>query len=221
MSAIKFTPISPALFEYLELNTLLPHPVLTKIAEETAKLPDSMMQIPRHQGGFMYLLCKMLGARNVIELGCYTGYSAICLAAALPTGGRVTTFDIDPKTSEIARKYFLEAGFKDKIEIILGEAVKTLPAFLSEFPPSHFDLAFIDADKINYEAYFEMCLGAVRPGGLILVDNAFRDGEILAPAPRDLPTQAVHRLTHRIKMDTGLEAVTIPVADGLIVVRKP
>lgn len=220
MSIIKSTTITPELFKYLEHNSLLAHPILDKVVQETAKLPDAVMQIPKHQGGFMHLLVKLLGVREAIEVGCYTGYSAIAVGSALPSGGKLTAFDVDPKTSQTAQQFFKEAGLSDKIDLILGNAVATLKAFVDERGTGFADLAFIDADKVSYETYYELCLKALRPNGLMLVDNAFRDGEVLAPAVKDLGTQAVDRLTRKIRDDSRVEASMIPIADGIILIRK-
>lgn len=220
MSHMKSTPLTPELFAYLEDHSLLAHPILERVAAETAKLPDAMMQIPKHQGGLMYLLVKLLGVKEAIEVGCYTGYSAIAVAAALPEGGRLTAFDIDPKTSAVAQQYFRDAGLAEKIELVIGNALETLKAFVQLRGAGFLDFAFIDANKIGYDAYYELCLVALKPNGLMLVDNAFRDGEVLAPAAKDISTQTVERLTRKIKTDDRVEASMIPVADGLILVRK-
>lgn len=219
-SIIKSTILTPELFNYLEHHSLLAHPILERVAAETAKLPDAIMQIPRHQGGFMHLLIKLLGVSEAIEVGCYTGYSAIAVASALPSGGRLTAFDVDPKTSQVARQYFSDAGLEDKIELVLGNAVQTLKAFVEKRGPGFAGFAFVDADKVSYETYYELCLEALKPNGLLLIDNAFRDGEILAPAVKDLGTQAVDRVTRKIKTDPRVEASMVPLADGIILVRK-
>lgn len=220
MPLMKLTVLTPELFQYLEAHSLLAHPILEKVAAETAKLPDAVMQIPRHQGGFMHLLVKLLGVKDAIEVGCYTGYSAIAVASALPQGGRLTAFDVDPKTSEVAARYFREAGLDDKVNLIVGNAINTLKDYLDKRGGNFADLAFIDADKVSYDTYYELCLKALRPNGVMLLDNAFRDGEILAPAVKDLGTQAVDRLTKKIKTDDRVEASMIPMADGIILVRK-
>ena len=220
MPQIKATPLTPELFDYLESHSLLAHPILERLAAETAKLPDANMQIPRHQGGLMHMLVKLLGVKEAIEVGCYTGYSAIAVAAALPADGRLTTFDIDPKTSAVAQQYFRDAGLAGKIDLIVGDARKTLTAFVQRRGTAFASFAFIDANKIGYDIYYEACIEALRPNGLLLVDNAFRDGEVLAPAVKDLSTQTVDRLSRKIKTDMRVEATMIPVADGVILVRK-
>lgn len=217
---MKSTPLNPALFAYLESNSLLPHPILERVAAETAKLPDANMQIPKHQGALMYLLVKMLGVKEAIEIGCYTGYSAIAVAAGLPPGGRLTAFDIDPKTSAVAQQYFRDADLGDRIDLVLGNASETLKVFVKNRGPGFADFAFIDAKKLDYDTYYELCLEALKPNGLMLVDNAFRDGEVLAPAERDKSTQTVANLTRKIKTDARVEATMLPVADGIILVRK-
>lgn len=220
MTKIKATPLTPALFDYLEANSLLAHPILDRVAAETSKLPDAIMQIPRHQGGFMHMLVKLLGVKEAIEIGCYTGYSAIAVAAALPEHGKLTAFDIDPKTSAKAIQYFADAGLTNKIDLIIGNATETLKTFIQQRGPGFADLAFVDADKASYETYYELCLEALKPNGLLLIDNAFRDGEVLAPAVKDLGTQAVDRVTRNVKSDPRVESTMVPIADGLILVRK-
>lgn len=217
---MKLTVLTPELFQYLEHHSLEAHPILEKVVAETAKLPDAVMQIPKHQGGFMHLLVKLLNVKEAIEVGCYTGYSAIAVASALPTDGKLTAFDVDPKTSEVAKRYFSEAGLAGKIDLIVGNAVETLKAFVDKRGANFADLAFIDADKVSYDTYYELCLKALKPNGLLLVDNAFRDGEVLAPAPKDFGTQAVDRLNRKIREDVRVEASMLPMADGLFVVRK-
>ncbi len=220
MTIIKKTPVTPALFDYMESHSLLAHPILAKVAEETAKRSDSIMQIPRHQGGFMHLLVKLMGIKEAIEVGCYTGYSAIAVASALPPGGHLTAFDVDPVTSEVATGYITEAGLSDVVRLVVGDARVTLREFISQRGKNFADLAFIDADKVNYEAYYELCLEAVKPNGLLILDNTFRDGDVLNPAAADDGTKAMERLTRMISADKRVEATMIPIADGLLMVRK-
>jgi len=217
---MKLTTVNQELFNFLERASLQPHPILDKVVEETAKLPDAMMQIPKHQGAFMYLLIKILGVKSAVELGCYTGYSAIAMASALPTDGKLTTFDIDPKTSAIAKKYFAEADLEHKIELRLGPALQEFKNFMATKPKASIDFVFIDADKVNYDHYYEMTLDALRSGGVMLLDNTFRDGEILAPAPKDIGTQVVEKLIQKIKVDRRVEAGMLPIADGVYIIRK-
>lgn len=219
-STNKLTPVSPKLFSYLEHHSLNAHPILSKVAEETAQLPDAVMQIPKHQGGFMYQLIKLTNAKVAIEVGCYTGYSAIAVAAALPAGGKLTTFDTEITTSNIARKYFKEAGLDSKIDLVVGDATVTLKSYVQKQGNSFADFVFIDADKVNYDCYYELCLTALKPNGIMILDNAFRDGDIVAA---DIPcpgTRAIATLTEKIKIDPRVEATMLPIADGLILVRK-
>ena len=220
MTIIKKTPVSPALFEYMESHSLQMHPILARVADETAQRSDSIMQIPRHQGGFMHILTKLMGVKEAIEVGCYTGYSAIAVASALPEGGKLTAFDVNPVTSEIAAGYFRDAGLSDVVRLVVGNAVSTLGEFIAKRGKNFADMAFIDADKINYETYYELCLEAVKPNGLIILDNAFRDGDVLNLAVADEGTKVVERITRTIKADQRVEATMIPIADGLILIRK-
>ncbi len=216
----KLTPVSSELFEYMESACPNVHPILVDIVSKTASLPDAVMQIPKHQGAFMHMLVKLIGASRAIEVGCYTGYSAVSMASALPANGTLATFDIDPKTSAMAVEFFSKAGLSHIVELVLGSAEKTLAEYVARVGEGSIDFAFIDADKVRYDCYYELCLKALRPGGLMLVDNMFRDGEIIAPAVKDLGTQAVFALTTKIKSDDRVMGVMIPVADGLMLVRK-
>jgi predicted O-methyltransferase YrrM len=220
MTIIKKTPVTPALFDYMESHSLLAHPILAKVVEETAKRSDSIMQIPRHQGGFMHLLVKLMGVKEAIEVGCYTGYSAISVATALPAGGHLTAFDVDPVTAKIATGFFTEAGLSDVVRLVVGDARLTLKDFIARRGKNFVDLAFIDADKVNYETYYELCLEAIKPNGLLILDNTFRDGDVLNPSVADEGTKAMERLTRKIGADKRVEATMIPIADGLLMVRK-
>ena len=220
MTLIKSTPLSPALFKYLESHTLVAHPILDRVASETALLPDAIMQIPRHQGGFMHLLVRLLGVKCAIEVGCYTGYSAIAVGSALPADGELTAFDVDPVASRAARQYFEEAGLAGRIQLIVGDARETLSDFVRARGSGFADFAFVDADKVHYDVYYERCLEALRPGGLMLLDNAFRDGGVLTPEAADAGTLAIIELTRKIQSDSRVDATMLPVADGLIMVRK-
>lgn len=218
---LKITPVSTELFQYLEQHALLPHPVLNEVVEYTARLPDAVMQIPRHQGGFMHLLARLMGARLILEVGCYTGYSAIALASALPDDGELVTCDIDHKTSEVALNFFKQAGLDHKIKLLLAPAINSLQSLVDqEKYRGQFDFVFIDADKVSYESYYELSLSLMRPGGIMLLDNVFRDGEILAPAAKDLGTQALHRLSEAILKDQRVLATMLPIADGLTLIQK-
>ncbi|MCX6118911.1 MAG: O-methyltransferase [Proteobacteria bacterium] len=218
--SMKLTPVGIELFQFLEDVSIMPNETLTQVALETSKLPDAVMQIPKHQGAFLYLLMKLTKANHIVELGCYTGYSAIAMASALSKGGKLVTFDIDQKTSSLAERYFKLAGLETTIEIQLGNAVEKFRYYVEHTVNGPIDAVFIDADKVNYETYYELALKGLKSGGMILLDNAFRDGEILAPAIKDLGTQAVRRLIVKIRNDHRVEATMIPMADGLYLIRK-
>jgi predicted O-methyltransferase YrrM len=217
---MKIATFSPELYTFLESHSFPCHPILELVAEETKKLPDAMMQIPMHQAGFMHLLIKLLNPKTAVEIGCYTGLSAIAIASALAQSSHLWTFDVDPKTSMVAQRYFTASGIEKKITLTLGPARQTLVELIRNGDIETIDFAFIDADKVNYEDYYEICINHMSPGGVLLLDNVFRDGEILSPAIKDLGTQAVARVVHRIKNDQRVEATLLPVADGLYLVRK-
>lgn len=213
-----FVPITPALQEYITSRSTPTDPLLTRLAEETARLGGiSVMQIAAVQGTFMNMLAHAISARSAVEIGTFTGYSAICVARALPADGRLLCCDISTEWTQIARRYFAEAGVAHKIDLRIGPALDTLRA-LPEWPI--FDLGFIDADKQNQGNYFEEILTRLRPGGLILIDNVLRQGRVCDPTLRDPELDAVRALNDRLPGDSRVEVVMLPIADGLSLVRK-
>lgn len=213
-----FVPITPALQEYITSRSTPTDPLLTRLAEETARLGGiSVMQIASVQGTFMNMLAHAISARSAVEIGTFTGYSAICVARALPADGRLLCCDISTEWTQIARRYFAEAGVAHKIDLRIGPALDTLRA-LPEWPI--FDLGFIDADKQNQGNYFEEILTRLRPGGLILIDNVLRHGRVCDPTLRDPELDAVRALNDRLPGDSRVEVVMLPIADGLSLVRK-
>ena len=194
--------------------------VQQRLRAETSVLPKAGMQIGADQGGFMALLVRLIGARRALEIGTFTGYSAMAVAAALPPGGRLITCDVSEEWTAIARRYWREAGLSDTIELRLGDARGTLAALRIEAGDSSFDFAFIDADKPGYDAYYESCLHLVRPGGLILIDNVLWSGKVADPEILDPDTVALRALNAKIREDTRVEACLVAIGDGVMVVRK-
>ena len=180
-------PLTDRLYEYLLANSLREHPALAQLRDETSRLPGGGMQIAPEQGQFMALLVELTGARRVLEIGCFTGYSALAMALALPPDGRLITLEVNAEPIEIGRRAWRAAGVADRIEVRLGLALDNLDQLLQEGGAESFDLAFIDADKKSYDAYYERALALVRPGGLILLDNMFWGGAVADPADRDAP----------------------------------
>lgn len=214
----KFTRLTPELYGYLVAHNPAQDPVLADLASETAALgPVSMMQIAVEQGAFLTLLAQVLEARFVVEVGTFTGYSAICLARGLASGGRLLCCDVSEEWTGIARRYWERAGVGERIELRLGPALDTLRA-LPATPA--IDLAFVDADKTSYRAYYEELLARLRPNGLIVFDNVLWSGSVADPAATDESTVALRGLNDALAADPRVDAVMLPVADGLFLVRK-
>jgi predicted O-methyltransferase YrrM len=195
-------------------------PLQQRLRAETAVLPRAGMQIGADQGALLALFIHLLGARRVLEVGAFTGYSALVMAAALPPDGKVITCDVSEEWTAIARRYWQEAGLADRIELHLAPAVDTLAAFLRDGGSGSFDLAFIDADKPNYDAYYEASLRLVRPGGLIAVDNTLWSGAVADPAIDDPETEAIRALNAKVRDDPRVEACLLTVGDGVLLARK-
>jgi predicted O-methyltransferase YrrM len=214
-----FLPITQELEDYITSRSTRRDPLLTALAEETAALGDiARMQIAELQGSFMGLLTRAISARRAIEIGTFTGYSAICVARALPDDGKLLCCDVDEDWTRIARRYFDKAGIAHKIDLRLAPALTTLAALPAETPP--FDIGFIDADKKNQGRYFEKILERLRPGGLILIDNVLRHGDVIDPNKSGEDLAAVRALNDALPRDPRVEVVMLPIADGLTLVRK-
>ncbi len=217
----KTVAMSDRLLDYVVANGVRGHPVLDKIRRETAALGDlAVMQIPADQGAFMQLLARSIGARRAIEVGTFTGYSALAVALALPADGGVTCCELNPDYAAKARSYWAEAGVADRIEVRVGPAAETLERILRAPPPGLYDFAFIDADKTGYPVYYERCLALLRPGGLLLLDNMLWSGKVADPDARDESTETIRALTRRIHEDARVDACLLTVADGLLLCRK-
>jgi len=218
MSRPKFLTLTPQLYDYVCAQRTAAHdPLLERLRTDTDTLGDiSRMQISREQGTFLALLTAAIGARRVIELGTFTGYSALCFARALPDDGHLLCLDLSAEWTAIARRYWREAGVDKKIELRLGPAAEHL---LNLDPAETFDLAFIDADKTGYDHYYELLLPRLRPNGLILFDNMLYGGHVLKPKG-DEDAQAIHALNRKLAADPRVEAVLLPFADGLQICRK-
>ena len=212
--------LDPALYKYLQAVSLRESDVLAQLREETANHPAARMQISPEQGQFMALLVRLLGARNTLELGTFTGYSALAIALALPPDGKVVTCDKDPQATAIARRYWQQAGVAGKIDLRLAPALETLDCLLAE-GAHRFDFAFIDADKRNYSVYYERVLQLLRPGGLIAIDNVLWSGRVADPNVTDERTQTIRNLNTALRDDKRLAALSlVPIADGLTLALK-
>jgi len=214
----KFTTLTPQLYAYLLAHNPPRDTVLTDLATETAALGGwSIMQIAHEQGVFLTLLARLVGARRIVEVGTFTGYSAICLARGLAPGGRLLCCDVSEEWTAVARRYFERAGLADRIDLRIApalETLRTLPA------APEIDLVFIDADKTNYQNYYEALLPRLRPGGLFVFDNVLWMGEVANPANQDESTAAIRALNDRLVADERVDTVMLPVADGVTLARK-
>ena len=216
---MKTLNLTDDLYQYVLRHTPRPHPLLDELARETARLPRAQMQVAAEQGAFMHLLAKLLGAKNVLEVGCFTGYSALAVATALPKDGRLITLDVDPEATGIAKRYFAAAGLGDRINLRLAPALDTLPSLEREFGRGFFDMMFIDADKKNIQAYFDWGTKVVRSGGLILVDNTLWSGAVVDPADQSPDTVAIRTFNAGVIHDSRVESVLLNIADGLTLAR--
>lgn len=206
------------LSDYLEANNPEVDDVLRDLVVETAQLGDvAGMQIAPEQGAFMSLLTKVVGARNAVEVGTFTGYSALCVARAMGPGGHLLCCDVSEEWTDIAKRYWERAGLTDRIELRLAPALDTLRALPEE---STVDLAFIDADKTNYLHYYEALVPRVRPGGLIVVDNVLWSGKVVNTAEADDNTRAIQAFNKHVSADLRVELVMLPISDGLTLAYK-
>lgn len=212
--------LTDALYDYLLRHSLREPAILAELRAETARMPASAMQIAPEQGQFMALLVELIGARRTLEIGTFTGYSALCVALALPADGAVTACDVSEEYTAVARRYWAKAGVAGKIDLRLAPAVQTLDALLAEGRAGSYDFAFIDADKTGYDAYYERCLALLRPGGLVAVDNVLWGGDVANPGKTDPDTTAIRALNTKLRDDSRVSMSLIPVGDGLLLARK-
>lgn len=212
--------LTEALYAYLQDVSLREASILTELREETAGLPMAAMQISPEQGQFMALLVKLLGATRTIEVGVFTGYSALAVALALPEAGHVLACDINEDYTSVARRYWQRAGVADKIDLHLAPATETLRKKIEAGEQGSYDFAFIDADKTGYRQYYEQCLKLLRPGGLIAIDNVLWGGAVIDRNQQDDDTRAIRTFNTFIKTDERVDLAMLPVGDGLTLARK-
>lgn len=208
------------LFRYVLEHSLREHPAQAALREATRTHPHAGMQIAPDQGQFMALLVKLMGAKRTIEIGTFTGYSALAVALALPADGRLLACDISDEYTRLGRPFWQQAGVADRIELVLGPALATLDARLARGEAGRYDFAFIDADKANYDGYYERCLRLVRTGGLIAFDNTLWNGAVARPAAGDDDTRALQALNARLHHDERIDLALLTVGDGLTLARK-
>ncbi len=195
-------------------------PLQKRLRAETARLPEAGMQIGADLGALLALLARAIGARRALEIGTFTGYSALAIAAALPEDGLLIACDTSEDWTAIGRRYWNEAGVAARIELRLGPARDTLAALAREHGTGTFDLAFIDADKTSYDAYYEACLGLLRRGGLVALDNMLWSGKVADPAASDESTRALRALNAKIAADPRVDASLLTIGDGVMLARK-
>ena len=208
------------LYSYV-LNTMFrDDPVAQKLRRRTAEMPNAGMQISPEQGAVLDMLVKLCGARQVLEVGTFTGYSSLCIARALPADGHLICCDVSEEYTRTARETWQEAGIADRITLKIAPALETLSALEKEGRAGSFDMAFIDADKPNYDAYYEVCLRLLRQGGLIAIDNVLWGGSVANPEKDDANVNAIRALNEKIYKDARVDAALLPVGDGLTLARK-
>ena len=218
--ANKTLSLSNALYAYLIEHSVREPEILQRLRAETAQDSMAMMQIGPEQGQFMQLLVRLMGAKNCLEIGVFTGYSSLAVALVLPADGRILACDVSEKWTAIARKYWQEAGVAAKIDLRIAPALSTADELIASGKAGFFDFAFIDADKINYLNYYERALTLVRSGGLIAVDNTLWGGQVIDKKSQSDDTQAIRRFNDRLRFDSRIHLSLLPIGDGLTLALK-
>ena len=215
----RMIPVTEELIAYVGQVGAREHPVLRRCREETAKMSNANMQIAPEQGAFLALLARIIGAKNALEIGTFTGYSALSVALALPEGGRLVALDVSREFTDRARVYWKEAGMEQRIDLRLGPALQSLDRMV-EAAEGPFDMVFIDADKSNYDGYYERAFRLLRQGGLIVLDNMLWSGAVADPANTDRDTSVLRALNAKIHADERVDMALATVADGVMLARK-
>lgn len=208
------------LHSYLLGVSLREPPILAQLRNETAEMPEHNMQIAPEQGQFMALLVRLMNVRRYLEVGVFTGYSSLAVALAMPREGHVTALDVSADFTRVARRFWQEAGVADRIDLRLNDALESLDALLEQEATQPYDMAFIDADKRNYAAYYEKCLELVRPGGIVAIDNTLWHGTVADPRVDDADTEAIRSLNMYLHTDDRIDLSLVPIGDGLTLCRK-
>ena len=212
-------PVTEQLLDYLARVGVREHSALIRCRTETAAMPNAQMQIGPDQGAFMALLAKLMGTRRYLEIGTFTGYSALAVALALPVDGKVVCCDISKEFADRARGYWREAGMEPKIDLRLGPALETLDRMIAK-GEGPFDFAFIDADKASYDNYYERVLKLLRPGGLVALDNMLWSGAVADPEITDADTKALRALNEKIHTDERVDMALAAIGDGVMLACK-
>ncbi|MAT53890.1 MAG: SAM-dependent methyltransferase [Saprospirales bacterium] len=212
--------LTPELYQYILDVSLRENPVLTELREFTLSLEEANMQISPEQGQFMQMLVKLMGARNCIEVGVFTGYSSLAVALALPADGKIIACDVSEEWTSIGKRFWKKAGVSEKIDLRIAPAADTLQQLLDQGLAATFDFAFIDADKTGYDSYYELCLQLLRPGGLILFDNTLWSGKVVEENSEDEDVKAIQALNAKLHRDERIDLCLLPLSDGVTMVRK-
>lgn len=212
--------LDASLYDYYQAITFREPEILKELRQATSQLPMANMQIAPEQGQFMALLVQLTGARKILEIGVFTGYSSLAMALALPPQGRVLGCEISAEYAAIARQFWQKAGVSEKIDVLLGPAVTSLEQLLANGEQESFDLAFIDANKSDYDQYYELSLQLVRPGGLILIDNVLWYGKVADETVQDKATQSIRNLNAKLHQDLRISLSLVPIGDGLTLALK-
>lgn len=208
------------LYDYLLSHNLNETPAQRELREVTAPMPEAGMQIGAEQAAFMRLLVKLVGAKRTLEIGVFTGYSAMTVALGLPEDGRITACDVSETFTSIAREHWKKAGVAHKIDLHIAPGLQTLDRLIADGKAGAYDFAFIDADKVNYPHYYERCLTLLRPGGLIAVDNTLWAGKLVDPTHDDPDTEAIRALNRDVHADPRVESALVNVGDGMLLAMK-
>ncbi len=218
---MKHLQLTENLYHYLLDHSVKQHPVLQKIQQQNSSDElTSIMQIAPEQGQFMAWLVKLMAAKNILEVGTSTGYSSLAMALVLPDDGKLITCDINKQATDKAQQYWQDAGVDNKIQLKLAPALQSLNSLIEQNKVNHFDLAFIDADKVNYLAYYEACLKLIRPGGIILIDNVLWGGAVVDKKDNSKDTTAIRELNKKLSNDKRVDISMLPLSDGLTLARK-
>ena len=215
----RFVKATDALMTYLTKMGAREVPAQTRCREETAKMPNAMMQIAPEQGAFLQVLVKLTSAKRYVEIGTFTGYSALSVALAMPADGKVVALDVSKEFTDKARGYWKEAGMESKIDLRLGPGLEALDAMIAN-GEGPIDLAFIDADKPNYDGYYERVLKLLRPGGCVALDNMLWSGAVADPKENDEQTSALRALNAKIQSDSRVDMALATVGDGVMLAVK-
>jgi O-methyltransferase len=212
--------LSDRLHDYLLAVGLREHPAQKELRLATDALPDGGMRSSAEQAQLLAFLIELMGARRVLEVGCFTGYGTLAMALAMPEGGRVVTLDVNADWADLGRRFWRAAGVEDRIELRLGLAQDSLERLLAEGEAGRFDLAYVDADKKLYDAYYERALALVRPGGVVALDNVLWRGRVADPADGSRQTETLRALNAKIHADARVSPLILPIGDGLTLARK-